>query len=291
MKKSQQSAAGKAPEAVAPAAGTLETRGPQAVAVRSTAQETFAPLEGFDQNDMSGKEGIESSDLRLPFLSLAQKTSKAVDETDDAYIDGLKFGMLYNSETKEIYGTDPLAFLSLKMRKRAYLPDEDGRMGETIEWNDPRCNWPSKEDIERRQKAGWNPKTVDKPEGVRVYDFVVLLLLPDGPQIAVISFKSKSFAAGQSLATFISMVKGPAYTAKFTISPTLDENDSGKFAKFAVQPAGKPTLDQAKFAASMYESIKDAKLAEADPDAEPVAPAEQVAQPGGTTVKTGDVPF
>lgn len=281
MKTTKQSASGKSE--------SLTKSGPTGVAVRSTAQETFAPLEGFKSDDMRGKEGIESSDLRLPFLSLAQKTSKAVDETDDAYIEGLKFGDLYNSETKEIYGKTSLEFLPLKMRKRAYLPDENGRMGETVEWNDPRTAWPTKEVIEARTKAGWNPKTVDKPEAVRVYDYVVLLLLQDGPQIALISFKSKSFAAGQSLATFISMVKGPSFTAKFTINPALDENDSGKFVKFAVQPAGKPTLEQANFAAAMYDSIKDAKLADADPDA-PGAETEPAAAPAVGTKKE-DTPF
>jgi len=284
MKKAQPE---KAPAEPGTAVATAQQ--PGALATRSTAQETFATLEGFGADDHRGKEGIEQSDLRLPFLSLAQKTSKAVDETDDAYIEGLKFGQMYNSETKEIYGSAPLAFLPLKMRKRAYLPDENGRMGEAVEWNDPRCNWPTKEQIEARTKSGWNPKTVDKPEAVRVYDYVVLLLLADGPQIAVISFKSKSFAAGQSLATFISMVKGPSFTAKFTINPALDENDSGKFAKFAVQPAGKPTLEQANFAAAMYDSIKDAKLADdIDPDA-PGAEAEPVA-PAASTTKV-DAPF
>jgi hypothetical protein len=282
MKTTKQSASGKSD-----ALATKETN--TAVAVKTTAQETFAPLEGFEANDSRGKEGIETSDLRLPFLALAQKTTKAIDETDDAYIDGLKFGDLYNSETREIYGKTPLAFLSLKMRKRAYLPDENGRMGEAVDWNDPRCNWPTKEQIEQRVKSNWNPKTVDKPEAVRVYDFVVLLLLQDGPQIAVISFKSKSFAAGQSLATFISMVKGPSFTAKFTISPAMAENESGKFAKFAVQTAGKPTLEQAQFAAAMYESIKDAKLAEVDPDA-PGAEAE-VVTPSEQPKKDGNTPF
>lgn len=283
-------AAGKAPEAPGE---SLETqRGATAVATRSTAQETFAPLEGFQSDDVRGKEGIEQSDLRLPFLSLAQKTSKAVDETDDAYIDGLKFGQMYNSETKEIYGGTPLAFLPLVVRKRAYLPDENGRMGESVPWADPRCNWPTKEQVETRTKSGWNPKTVDKPEAVRVIDVVVLLLQEDGPQIAVISFKGKSYGAGQSLLTFISMIKGPSFTAKFQIHPVLDENDSGKFAKFGVQPAGKPTLEQAQFAASMYESFKDAKLAaDADPDA-PGAEAEPVTTtgPAAGAPKT-DAPF
>lgn len=242
----------------------------------SVASQTFAPLEGFDENSVDGKEGITSEDLRLPFLAIAQKTSKAVDDTDDAYIDGLKFGMMYNTETKDIYGQGPIEFLPLRHRKRAYLPDENGRMGEQIEWGDPRCAWPTEE-----EKAAGK----DKPEGVRVYDWVVLLLLESGPQLAVVSFKSKSFAAGQSLTTFVSMIRGAAYTGKFKISVQLDENEAGKFGKFAVAPAGKPTTEEATFAKEIYESVKDRKLAVADEnDAVPEAPA-QPARPAS------DVPF
>lgn len=224
----------------------------------SIASQTFATVAGYDKTDTRGKEGITSEDLRLPFLSLAQKTSKALDATEDSHIDGLTFGDMYNTETKDIYGRGPLTFIPLRHRKRAYLPDENGRMGDQIEWNDRRCDWPDEKGKKAWEDAGKKGKP--KPEGVRVYDWVVLLMLPDGPQLAVISFKSKSFTAGQSLTTFVSMVKGPAFTAQFQVSSILDQNDAGKFAKFGIQPAGKPTAEEIAFADSVYESVKDKNL-------------------------------
>lgn len=248
-----------------------------------TAAGTFATLDGYKEDDKRGKEGIESSDLRLPFLSIAQKTSKALDETEDSYIDNLSFGDMYNSETKEVYGKDVIYFIPLRHRKRAYLPDENGRMGEAIEWNDPRCDWPTPAE----KKAG-----KDKPEGVRVYDWIVLLMLAEGPQLACISFKSKSFAAGQSLTTFVSMVKGPAFTAKYKIVTILESNDAGKYGKFQVAPAGKPTAEEASFAESVYESVKDKQLATDDPDEPgssdgPTTVIDVVAEPK----KDDDIPF
>lgn len=251
-----------------------------------TAASTFAPLEGFDPQSRDGKEGIESSDMRLPFLALAQKTSKAIDETEDAFIDGLSFGEMYNSETKEIYGKGPLTFIPLRHKKRAYLPDENGRMGEEIDWNDPRCEWPDEE-----QKKNWTGKGKPKPEGVRVYDWVVLLKLNGELQLAVVSFKSKSFGAGQSLTTFVNMVKGAAYTAQFTIKGLLDSNDAGKFAKFAVSPAGKPSNEDALAAQAWYEIVKTKNIV-----TEELEPEETTAQPvidvvAGAQTKDGKLAF
>lgn len=245
-----------------------------------TAASTFGTMEGYKADDHRGKEGIESTDMRLPFLSLAQKTSKAIDETEDAYIEGLAFGDMYNSELKTVYGKGPMFFIPLRHRKRAYLPDENGRMGEVIDWTDERCEWPTEE-----QKRNWTGKGKPKPEGVRVYDWIVLLLLADGPQLALISFKSKSFSAGQSLTTFVSMVKGPAFTGRYKITPILDSNDAGKFAKFQVIPAGKPTAEEAAFAEMVYESVKDKNLVTED---EPGGHDEPVA---GEVVKKEDIPF
>lgn len=258
----------------------------------ATAAGTFATMDGYKAEDTRGKEGIESTDLRLPFLSLAQKTSKALDQTEDSYIPGLQFGDMYNSETKEIYGKEPVRFIPLRHRKRAYLPDENGRMGETIEWNDRRCDWPDEKGKKAWEAAGKKGKP--KPEGVRVYDWVVLLMLESGPQLAVISFKSKSFAAGQSLTTFVSMVKGPAFTAQYKIISLLDSNDAGKFAKFGVMPFGKPSPEEAQFAEGVYESVKDKTIATDETIEDEPGAHDGPSTVDGTVVtekKKDDIPF
>jgi hypothetical protein len=245
----------------------------------SVTAQTLAPTEGYKAEDSRGKEGIDSGDMRLPFLSLAQKTSKALDSTEDSYLEGLAFGDLYNSETKDIYGKNPITFIPLRHRKRAYVPDANGRMGEQIDWTDPKCEWPSEE-----QKKNWTGKGKPKPEGVRVYDWVVLLKLEGGLQPAVISFKSKSFGAGQSLTTFVNMVKGPAFTAQFKVVPQLDSNDAGKFAKFTIQAAGKPTTEEIQFAELVYEGLKGKTIAIEDEPA-----GDEVVE--GQPVPSDKVPF
>lgn len=246
-----------------PTTEALAVKQPQGIAAQ-----TFAAMEGFSADDVRGKEGITSADLRLPFLSLAQKTSGALDATEDSYIDGLTFGDFYNSETSQIYGKEPLRIIPLFHRKRAYLPDEKGRMGDPIAWDDARCGWPTKEQAEKRKAAG--DKHFDKPEGMQVYDWVVLLMIPDdGPTLAIVSFKSKSFKAGQQLVTFVSMVKGPTFSAQYLLGTALETNEAGKFAKFTVKPAGKPSPEEAQYAGEVYESVKDKNLVTENDPAEP----------------------
>lgn len=260
----------------------LATQGSSAIA------ETFAPMEGFDKTDVSGKEGITAADWKPAFICIAQMTSKVKDETDDAHIEGIKLGDIYNSETKQVFGRGPIEFQLLRHRKRAYLPDENGRMGEEIAWDDPRCEWPDEE-----EKKNWQGKGKPRPEGVRVYDWVVLILGGAFPELAVISFKSKSFGAGQTLTKWAGMVQGPVFTAKFALTSQLKENEAGKFGVFAVATAGKPTAEQAQFAKQIYDQIKDrtipteAESADAGGDDAP----ESGASAPATSGKRDKVPF
>ena len=266
-----------------------ETKETTAVAPRnqSVAAATFAPMEGYDEKDVRGKEDIRTDELQLPFLSIAQKTSTVVDKGEDAYIEGIEFFDMYNSATKQVYGRGPLNFLVVRgPLRRAYIPDENGRMGEDIPWDDPRCDWP-----EGEAKKNWKGKGKPKPEGVRVLDYVCLLLTEMGIEPVTISFKSKSFTAGNMLQTFIGLVRGPVFTAMFAVRSNEDSNDAGKFGKFAVLPAGKPSKEQADMAAAFYEAIKDKKIAVKD---DGVSDADETGAPAateGTKKGPGDIPF
>ncbi len=123
---------------------------------------------GLAAGDEAGMEQITSQDVKLPFLAVAQKTSKVLDKTEGKYIEGLEFGQMYNSESSEIYGEGPLEFLPVRMGKRARLKEENGVLGDAIAWDDPRCIPP--------WEPGSRAKTVEDCEGVRIYDWAVILL-------------------------------------------------------------------------------------------------------------------
>jgi hypothetical protein len=226
----------------------------QALATTSQSTSVMAIASNAKAHDNRGTENIDSSDVRLPFIAIAQKTSKAIDPTEGKYIEGLKFLDMYNSETREIYGQGPIHFIPINLRKRAHLLKENGTLGEPVAWDDPRVTW------DGAREAG-----NEKPEGQRIYDWAVLLL--PSMELVVLSFRSTSFGAGKSLNGFVRMRK-PSFAGRYALSVTLDKNEKGSFGKFQVQPAGKPTDDQFEYAESVYETIKDQKITTTEDDVE-----------------------
>jgi hypothetical protein len=253
----------------------------KALATRSNASTNLAVAEGYDRNDARGTEGIENDDVRLPFVAIAQKTSKAIDPTEvGKYIEGLKFLDMYNSETRDVYGPGPVRFIPIVLRKRAALLGENGRLGEPIPWDDPRGTW-----------EGARDQGLDKPEGQRIYDWAVLLLPTF--ELVVLSFRSTSFGAGKSLNGFVKMRK-PAFAGVYTISVAPDKNDKGSFGKFAVAPAGKPSQEQVEYAEQVYESLKGQNIVIADEAIESEAVegvAQQAEAQTAPAVTKDNVPF
>lgn len=228
----------------APPQEALETRGPVDVAV-------FDP--GLALGDEAGMENITSSDVHLPFLAIAQKTSKAIDRSEvGKFIEGLEFGQMYNSSTGKNYGTGPLQFIPVLMNKRACLKKENGTLGERVEWDDPRVTWEG-------AKAAGN----EKPEGVQIYDWAVVVL-PSMDRV-VMSFQSTSFGAGKSLNSIVDTERTMARTAGKGFRPYqlicqastfLDKNEMGSFGKFKIDTAGRVDAQQYDFASRWYEDIK-----------------------------------
>lgn len=211
-----------------------------ALATRS-ANTAMAVADRAVAGDTRGTENIDNEDIRLPFLAIAQKTSKAIDPTEGAYIEGLKFGEMYNSETREVYGAGPIEFIPLILQKRAHLLNENGTNGERVEWDDPRVTW-----------DGARASGLEKPEGRQIYDWIVLLV--PSMEMVVISFYGKSFGAGKSLNGFV-RIRKPSFAGKYALSVAIGKNDHGSFGQFKVAPAGKPTDDQFDYASSAYDMI------------------------------------
>lgn len=240
---------------------TKKNEAPTEELARRVAPEPLAIYDpGLAAGDDAGMEGVDSRDIRLPFLSIAQKTSKVLDRTEGKFIEGLEFGEMYNTESREILGTGPIEFLAVKLQKRARLLDpETNLLGETVPWDDPRVIPP------------WEPgskyEKIDDVEGVRIYDWAVLLL-PSMDQL-ILSLKSTSFTAGKSLITILDKYRKLAklagkgfrpYQVKLALRTTIDKNAQGSFGKFMIELAGGPTAAEYQFADAWFQAIGDKEL-------------------------------
>jgi hypothetical protein len=228
-----------------------------AIATRDANTQVAVYDPGLAADDIAGVDNITASDTKLPFLAIAQKTSKAIDRSEGKYIEGLEFGEMYNSETREVYGIGPITIIPVRMSKRAHLKKENGTNGERVAWDDARVTW-----------EGARAANLKKPEGVRIYDWAAILT-PSMERV-MISFSSTSFGAGQSLNSIIDkhvqlakMAKKGfrPYQLRLELSVFIDKNDAGSFGKFLVTLSGTPvTAEEFAFANAWYEAIKDKEL-------------------------------
>ncbi len=212
--------------------------------------------EGADEG-LLGNEGIGREDILMPRLGLAQKMSPEIDMTNPRYIDGLKFTEMFNSMTKQNYGTGPLHFLVLRRYDPRYIEfkpiDEGGGIVDrNVPPNDPRT------------KFGPNG---EKPVATMFYDFVILLLNNlsfDEPLQNVIGFslKSSGIKAAKHL-NFLINQRGKKLICKGIYSVTtgheVDKKSQGTYAVFKIKNAGwvTPNTPLEALALELFESWKD----------------------------------
>lgn len=96
---------------------------PKKTQALATRQETGISLPSYMGQGAVGKEGFRNSDLKLPYLRLAQKTSPVLKNRKD-----IKEGDFYNSVTMKNYGPNPRIVPLVFQFKRAMFEafDEGG---------------------------------------------------------------------------------------------------------------------------------------------------------------------
>lgn len=223
---------------------------------------------GLALGDEAGLESIDKYEV-VPFLALAQKTSKAIDPSEtEKYIKGLTFGSMYNSGSQEIYGTAPISFIPVRVNERAHLKKEDGTLGEPVDFNDPRVTW------DGARAAGR-----EKPEGVQIIDWAALLVREDGSlEKIMISFQSTNFKTGKNLCTAVKRFRDKArmagkgfrsYQLIFSVGAVLKQAGQNKWAQFVLKHEGFTTAGEFGVANEWFEASKDRAIttAEHEPEA------------------------
>lgn len=226
---------------------------------------------GIDIQDQTGKEGLTYS--RPPFIKIAQKTSKEIDEAyKDVFIEGLKFLQLYVQGTQINLGQGPVSFIPLGLKRHAieWIPrDEGGGIKDrNVPWDDPRCKW---------------GKDGEEPVATRILDWVVLL---ESGQVGVISCSVTGLAAGEKLESLIKANPLPIYTLKFSVEVIRKESTDGPYGKFLFKGTGLASPEQAKQAQALVKDIAKIKdKIDHEGAEEDVVDGEVVDAP------KGDVPF
>jgi hypothetical protein len=162
-------------------------------------------------------------------------------------IEGLKGGDLYNSNTKQIYGTEVFVQLLRKMPLRAMqfhsVKDGGGVADPNVPLNDDRCQWHGDE----------------KPVATVFRDFLAVLLSADGKpanrEVIALSFKSSGIKAAKALWGLAAMRNKPVFAGRYRITTGIELKPE-MHNIYKVENAGWVSELDAKLGEEMYEAVQ-----------------------------------
>ena len=202
----------------------------------------------IQQGDNRGNEDVGIGDVIIPRLELIQALSPCLKESDAAHIEGSKQGMLFNSVTRELYGS-AVVVCPVYYRKE-YLVWKDRKKGGGF-----RGSYPT--EMEARER-------IRQEEDAKFFDvvptdqhFCLRLNDADGTlEEIVISMAKTKLKVSRNWNALIRM-GGPIarFSKIYTMTTVEDSNDKGEYHNLAVAPIGFSPVEVYRRAEALYESI------------------------------------
>jgi hypothetical protein len=209
----------------------------------------------FEEDALSGFEGMNQDDFALPFLRLLTNTSPEVGE-----VDGAMPGMIYNTVTGELYdgkkGIEviPVAYV------RQYIEWAPRGSGSGA----PVAMYPATSDVLSRthREPGDNKDYLDNGNYIEnTANHYVMVVNSEGtPEPALITMKSTQLKKSRKWNSMMQSVKvagksglftPPMYSQMYRLSTVPESNDKGKWFGWEVERIG-PVED-----AGIYQAAKD----------------------------------
>jgi hypothetical protein len=239
-------------------------QGVQLARKQTAATLAMAVNDNVDADDTRGKQKIDTKDMILPRLALAQKTSHELDpDKADKYLPDLKLYDMFNTLTGEIYGRGPIRGVIVRQ-----LPIR------AMEF-DPVTNKVVKFDVPLDSKdleftEGPNGQRVP-PKATKFYEYLVLL---ENGDLVVLSLKKTQVAVARKLNSLIAYRQGPIWGGVYKFSSGSMQAGANTVATFIITTGGPTPDDTMGKAEGWFEQTEGATIdterespnAEKDPD-------------------------
>ena len=229
----------------------------------------------FEEDALSGFEGMNQDDFALPFLRLLTNTSPEVGE-----VEGAMPGMVYNTVTGDLYDGKK----GIEVVPCAYVR-------QYIEWaprgsgsGAPVAMYPATSDVLSRthREPGDNKDYLDNGNYIEnTANHYVMVIRDDGtPEPALISMKSTQLKKSRKWNSMMQSVKvagknglftPPMYSQVYRLTTVAESNDKGKWFGWEVErigPVEDATVYQAAKAFALSVNAGDVKVKHQDESAE-----------------------
>ena len=216
----------------------------------------------LDQDSTRGQENVGIDDLTIPRLSVIQDLSPQRKKNDPEYIKGAEEGMLFNTVTNELYGTD-VNFVPCYFRKEWVIWKLQAAGGGFEGSFDTEA-----EAIAEFEAQGYVDDTCKIPgstEKVCAHEIIdmgqhfgLIAHLNGKLEEIVISMSKSKMKVSRQFNTIVKMAGGDRFSRVYKIGVVEDENSAGQsYYNLAGAALGVVPEPIYRAAEKMYESIAD----------------------------------
>lgn len=199
------------------------------------------------EDSNKGSEDVTINDLVLPRVDVLQALSPQIKRTDPAFIPNAEQGIIFNTVSGELYGSQitivPVVF------KREFIIWQDRKSGGGF-----RGAFATGEEAEEERQSLDNP---DGHEVVETHVNFVLLIHPNGrAEEAVLSWSKSKRKVSRKLNSLVQMVNADRFARAYKLTAIPVSGPKGEYWSLDVSAIGfvdKPLYDKAQ---ATYDAIK-----------------------------------
>lgn len=202
--------------------------------------------EWVDVNSAKGSEDVTANDIILPRIDVLQALSPQIKRSNPNYIEGAEQGMIFNTISGELYGSE-IRFIPVVF-KREYIVWQDRELGGGF-----RGAFATAEEAERERRNLENP---DAHEVVETHVHFVLILRDDGRlEEAVLSMAKSKRKVSRKLNSLVQMFPGDRFARVYKLTAVEVDGQKGEFWNFDVAPLGWAPKHMWEKGQATYEAI------------------------------------
>lgn len=198
-------------------------------------------------NSERGSEEVNLDDIVLPRIDVLQALSPQIKRNDPKYIEGAEQGMVFNTVTEQIYGSEIL-FVPVYFKKEWLVWKKRSEGGGF------RGAYPSKSDAEmfiRDQDDASSLEAMDTAQ-----HFVIVVHEDGSTEQAVVSMSRSKMKVSRQLNSMIRMAGGDRFSRAYKLKSVEDSSDKGDFWNFKVSQLGYVSEELFQQAEQMYDAVK-----------------------------------
>ena len=201
-------------------------------------------------NEGRGNEGVGIEDLSIPRIDVIQSLSPQRKKNDPAYIEGAEEGMLFNTVTGELYGTEA-HFVPVMFRKEYVIwrkRDQGGGF---------RGSFPSINDAQAAKAELDDGDQCEIVDTAQHFSLLIKLGNDGNPVIeeVVLSMAKTKMKASRQLNTLAKLAGGDRFSRVYKLIAQEASNDKGDFYTFAIKQMGYAPEAVYRAAEGLYEQI------------------------------------